>query len=204
MFRLLYKSNDSDLLLHNQSILITEMIYKSILHEGRKIGIKPKDNSQPPTVRLGARGIVLNGVGDIALIHKTLKNEYKLPGGGIDEGEDPAAAFIRECREELGCMVEIIEELGTAVEYKSQENFKQLSFVYVAKKVDELDSRSLTDKEKDEGTEFVWLPKLQALEAMRRSLGELKQSKYDSIYRTKFMVLRDIRILEYYSNGGMR
>lgn len=155
-------------------------------------------------MRLGARGIVLNGVGDIALIHKTLKNEYKLPGGGIDEGEDPAAAFIRECREELGCMVEIIEELGTAVEYKSQENFKQLSFVYVAKKVDELDSRSLTDKEKDEGTEFVWLPKLQALEAMRRSLGELKQSKYDSIYRTKFMVLRDIRILEYYSNGGMR
>lgn len=155
-------------------------------------------------MRLGARGIVLNGVGDIALIHKTLKNEYKLPGGGIDEGEDPAAAFIRECREELGCMVEIIEELGTAVEYKSQENFKQLSFVYVAKKVDELDSRSLTDKEKDEGTEFVWLPKLQALGVMKRSLGELKQSKYDSIYRTKFMVLRDIRILEYYSNGGMR
>lgn len=168
------------------------------------IGIKSKDNSQPPTVRLGARGIVLNSAGEVALIHKALKNEYKLPGGGIDEGEDPAAAFIRECREELGCMVEIIEELGTAVEYKSQENFKQLSFVYVAKKVDELDSRSLTDKEKDEGTEFVWLPKLQALEVMKRSLGELKQSKYDSIYRTKFMVLRDIRILEHYSNGGMR
>lgn len=197
------------------------MIYKSILHEGRKmsfmynpkdtsalqeiatiadtdLGVAPKENPQPPTVRLGARGIVLNSAGEIALIHKTRKNEYKLPGGGIDEGEDPMAAFIRECREELGYVVEVVEELGTAVEYKSQENFKQLSFVYVAKKVDELDSRSLTDKEKDEGTEFVWLPKLQALEVMKQSLGELKQSKYDSVYRTKFMVLRDIRILEKY------
>lgn len=213
------KSNDSDILLHNQSILITEMIYKSILHEGRKmsfmydpkdtsalqeiatitdadLGIAPKENSQPPTVRLGARGIVLNSAGEIALIHKTRKNEYKLPGGGINDGEDPMTAFIRECREELGCVVEITEELGTIVEYKSQENFKQLSFVYVAKKVDELDSKNLTDKEKDEGAEFVWLPKLRALEAMKQSLGELKQSKYDSVYRTKFMVLRDIRILE--------
>lgn len=215
------KSNDSDILLHNQSILITEMIYKSILHEGRKmsfmydpkdtsalqeiatitdadLGIAPKENSQPPTVRLGARGIVLNSAGEIALIHKTRKNEYKLPGGGINDGEDPMTAFIRECREELGCVVEITEELGTIVEYKSQENFKQLSFVYVAKKVDELDSKNLTDKEKDEGAEFVWLPKLRALEAMKQSLGELKQSKYDSVYRTKFMVLRDIRILENY------
>ena len=41
------------------------------------IGIKSKDNSQPPTVRLGARGIVLNSAGEVALIHKTLKNEYK-------------------------------------------------------------------------------------------------------------------------------
>ena len=164
------------------------------------IGVESKDNLKSPDVRLGARGIVLNSAGEIALIHKTLKNEYKLPGGGIDEGEDPTTAFIRECREELGCEVEIVRELGTAVEYKSQENFKQLSFVYVAKKVDELDSRNLTDKEKDEGTEFVWLPKLQALEIMKRSLGELKQSKYDSVYRTKFMVLRDIRILEHYIN----
>ena len=58
------------------------------------LGVAPKENPQPPTVRLGARGIVLNSAGEIALIHKTRKNEYKLPGGGIDEGEDPMAAFI--------------------------------------------------------------------------------------------------------------
>ncbi len=218
------KPNDSDLLLHKQSILITEMIYKSILHEGRKMsfdydvkstsalpeiatitdadfGIEPKDNSEPPHVRLGARGIVLDDSGKVALIHKTLKNEYKLPGGGVDKGEDPQLAFVRECREELGCVVEIIDELGTVAEYKSQENFKQLSFVYVAKKVDELSSSNLTDKEKDEGAECLWQSKLKALESMKSSLNKLRESQYDSVYRSRFMVLRDIRILEYYINN---
>jgi len=47
----------------------------------------------------------------------------------------------------------------------------------------------------------LWLDKLDALEKMKKSLINLKESKYDSIYRTKFMVLRDIRILEYYINN---
>ena len=33
---------------------------------------------------------------------------------------------------------------------------------------------------------------------MKECLGKLKESKYDDIYRTKFMVMRDIKILEYY------
>lgn len=33
---------------------------------------------------------------------------------------------------------------------------------------------------------------------MKECLGKLKESKYYDIYRTKFMVMRDIKILEYY------
>ena len=95
----------------------------------------------------------------------------------------------------------INKELGTAIEYKSQENFKQLSFVYEARKVDELESNNLTEKEKAEGTEYIWLPKLQALRKMKESLEKLGSSDYDSVYRTRFMVLRDVRILEHYINN---
>ena len=56
-------------------------------------------------------------------------------------------------------------------------------------------------KRKDEGTEYMWLDKLEALEKMKNSLESLKSSEYDNIYRTKFMVLRDIKILEYYINN---
>ncbi len=163
--------------------------------------IKEINNIEQPSIRFGARGIVLNNEGKIAIIHKVNKNEYKLPGGGIDENEDAKRAFKRECEEEIASKVKIIKILGTAEEYKSQENFKQLSFVFVAKKILEYKENNLTEKEKDEGTEYLWLDKLDALEKMKKSLINLKESKYDSIYRTKFMVLRDIRILEYYINN---
>ena len=58
----------------------------------------------------------------------------------------------------------------------------------------------LGDKEKAEETKCLWLPKLQALDKMKRSFRSLKASQYDSVYRTKSMALRDIRILEYYIN----
>lgn len=119
--------------------------------------------------------------------------------GGIDSNEKAQEAFRRECEEEPGCVVDIIKELGIAIEYKSQENFKQLSFVYKARKVDELESNNLT--EKAEGTEYVWLPKLQALRKMKESLEKLGSSDYDSVYRTCFMVLRGVRILEHYINN---
>ena len=163
--------------------------------------IKEINNIEQPIIKFGARGIVFNNEGKIAIIHKVNKNEYKLPGGGIDENEDAKIAFKRECEEEIASKVKILKILGTAEEYKSQENFKQLSFVFVAKKILEYEQNNLTEKEKDEGTEYLWLDKLDALEKMKKSLINLKESKYDSIYRTKFMVLRDIRILEYYINN---
>ena len=61
--------------------------------------------------RFAARGIVLREDGKIAVFNKSLKNEFKLPGGGIDEGEETAEAFKREVFEETGCKIEIIENI---------------------------------------------------------------------------------------------
>ena len=56
-----------------------------------------------PKIRKGARGIIINHDGKIAVFNKVNKNEYKLPGGGINEGETPEEAFKREALEETGC-----------------------------------------------------------------------------------------------------
>ena len=76
--------------------------------------IKEKINVEKSIIRFGARGIVLNDEGKIAIIHKVNKNEYKLPGGGIDENEDANIAFKRECEEEIASKVKILKILGTA------------------------------------------------------------------------------------------
>ena len=58
-----------------------------------------------PKLRLGARGIVVRDDGKIAVFNKSNKNEYKLPGGGIEEKENKEEAFKREVLEETGCEV---------------------------------------------------------------------------------------------------
>ena len=80
-----------------------------------------------PELRLAARGIVVRDDGKIAVFNKSNKNEYKLPGGGMEEDENPEEAFKREVLEETGCIIEITHILGTTEEYKAQSNFKQIS-----------------------------------------------------------------------------
>ncbi len=43
--------------------------------------------------------------------HKLLALKWEFPGGKVEPGELPAAAILREIREELGCEVEIVRAL---------------------------------------------------------------------------------------------
>lgn len=153
-----------------------------------------------PRLRLAARGIVIREDGKIAVFNKSNKNEYKLPGGGIEGEENPEIAFKREAMEETGCEVEIIKELGTTEEYKSLNNFKQISYVYVGKVIKDTKQLHVTEKEKDEGAKLLWETPQKALELITECYNNLIASKYESVYSTKFIVLRDRKILEKYIN----
>ena len=155
-------------------------------------------NMENPKLRLGARGIVIRKDGKIAIFNKSNKNEYKLPGGGLEGKENPEEAFKREVLEETGCEIEIIETLGKTEEYKSLNNFKQISYVFVGKVLKDTKQLNLTDKEKDEGAKLLWETPKKALELTTKCFNELVPSKYSSIYSTKFVVLRDRKIIEYY------
>ncbi len=155
-------------------------------------------NMENPKLRLGARGIVIREDGKIAIFNKSNKNEYKLPGGGLEGEEKPEEAFKREVLEETGCKVEIIKTLGTTEEYKSLNNFKQISYVFVGKVINDTKHLNITEKEKDEGAKLVWEIPEKALELITKCFDKLIASKYASIYSTKFVVLRDRKILEYY------
>ena len=151
-----------------------------------------------PVIRVGARGIIFNNDGKIAVINKRQKNEYKLPGGGVEDGEIPNEAFMREVLEETGCNIRISEYLGTAIEEKNKNNFKQISHVFVGKVVDDTGILHLTEKESDEDTTVIWVDINEALQLIKNCFDNLKGSKYDDLYKTKFMVKRDEKILEYY------
>ena len=164
----------------------------------KDLGLKeiPFDN---PKIRKGARGIVINSDGKIALLNKVNKNEYKLPGGGFENDEDSESAFMREIMEETGCEVEIIKALGTIKEHKSHRNFKQTSYIFVSKVINDTHQLHLTDKEKDEGAKLLWVDEKEALKLIVDCYEKLVPSKYEDVYFTKFIVVRDKEILQYYN-----
>lgn len=162
-------------------------------------GLVPQDMSNY-RVRLAARGIVMRDDGKIAVQNKANKNEFKLVGGGMEADEDPREAFKREVMEESGCEVEIIEQLGTTEEYKSLQNLKQTSNIFVAKVIKDIHHLNLTKKEKDEGAKLLWVEPKEALKLITECYDKLLPSEYDDVYDTRYVVLRDRKILEYYIN----
>lgn len=151
------------------------------------------------TLRQASRGIIIREDGKIAILHNVNKNEYKLIGGGLEGNEDPKIAFKRETLEEAGCEIKITQELGIIEEYRTLKDLKQVSYIFVAKVINDIHELNLTEKEIKEGSELIWVSPSEALELIKDCYDKLLSSlDSDTIYHTKFIVLRDAKILEYY------
>ncbi len=59
----------------------------------------------PPRFPVSIKGVVLLGVRVVLL--KNERDEWELPGGRLEAGEDPEACLVREIAEELSIRVEV-------------------------------------------------------------------------------------------------
>ena len=123
---------------------------------------------QPPKplsgfrIRNTARAIVMNDQGQVALLHSTVHNTHKLPGGGIEEGEDIAMALQRELVEEMGSIAMVTAEVGIVNEYRGRTKLHQLSRCFLARQSGPFTAPSLTGEEETLGMEIVWADSLDA------------------------------------------
>lgn len=146
------------------------------------------EEAQSYRLRETARAVVFNVEGNVAILHATKNLYYKLPGGGLEDGEDHVEALRRECLEEIGFDVEVITELGQVEEYRKLHELRQVSYCYAARTIGEQMPTNLMQDEVEEGFETVWLPLEKALAAVRASTP--------TVYAGQYMVPRDIAILE--------
>lgn len=72
------------------------------------------------SLRAVARAIVLDKNKNIAILHAKNYGFHKLPSGGIEKGENMEKALERELKEEIGCGVGIVKELGKIIEIKKE------------------------------------------------------------------------------------
>lgn len=139
-------------------------------------------------IRLASRGIAYDEHNRLALLPVTKHGYYKLPGGGIDEGEDKDDAFRRECLEEIGYDVEIETELGEVVEYRTQSQRVQTSYCFIGRRKGDKQQTALTEHEIENGfIEPVWVTLDEAIELMKNQTEN---------YHGKFIVERDAFLLD--------
>ncbi|MGK5594989.1 MAG: NUDIX hydrolase [Parachlamydiaceae bacterium] len=73
-------------------------------------------------------GIVLNSNNEIVVTKRRDTPIWVLPGGGIDPGETPEAAVIREIREETGLIVKVVSQCA---EYLPANVFSAKTHLFV-------------------------------------------------------------------------
>ena len=132
--------------------------------------------------REAARAIVFDKDKNIALLHATNKSYHKLPGGGIEKGENIIQALKREAMEEIGCEIDNIKELGIIEEYRNKFSLHQLSHCFVANLKGEKGTPHLEADELEDGFETVWLNINDAIKIIE---NEKDLEHYDGRFITK-------------------
>lgn len=120
------------------------------------------------TPRNAAR-VVLFDDKKVALIHVSAHDYYMLPGGGIDD-DDTETGLRREIQEELGCEIEILDEVGRTDLYFDRWTTLQTDYCYVARAISSGLDLARTDFEEFEGHKVVWADDIgQAIELIKKA-----------------------------------
>ncbi len=158
---------------------------------------KNYDESIEVVSRPSARAIIFKDK-KICMIHSQKHDFYKFPGGGIENGEDPKAAMIREVREEAGLIVipESIVEFGNVHRRSITERgglFIQDNLYYICKCEEKIESQLLDDYEADERFILEFVDPCFAIEKNRICPAKAENPN---------MLEREARVLELLISGG--
>lgn len=124
------------------------------------------------TLRKSARALLFNDKGEMALQFLEAYNFHKLPGGAIESNESKQEALQRELLEEVGCTVEMGDELGVVIEYCNTSKLIHISYAYIAKVRDFIQNPILEANEIEEKQRTVWLQPAEALEQMSKDVPQ--------------------------------
>ncbi|MEX2474441.1 NUDIX hydrolase [Marinobacter sp.] len=143
--------------------------------------------------RHAARGIVLRE-DKILLLFTERYNDFSLPGGGIDEGEEITVALARELEEETGARdVQVKNHYGFIEEYrphwKPQYDLMHMtSHFFVCDVAPELAEVRMESYEVANGMRPAWVSVSEAVSHNQKVMARQEKTMGQSIQRETFML----------------
>lgn len=153
--------------------------------------VYPLENKSSFT-RLATRGIVIQG-NSILLMYTERYEDYSLPGGGLDIGEDKVKGMIRELVEETGAQnISNVQPFGVYIEYRpwykpDYDIQHMISYCYTCQIDKELGQSSLESYEIKNGMRPIWIDIHEAIEHNINTMAT-SDKKGMSIERETFLL----------------
>ena len=145
-------------------------------------------------IRTACRAVVLRG-GKLLMSYDAEKDRWMIPGGGIEEGEDPAQCCLREAAEETGTVLSLSECALQIDEY--YEDWRYISYYYPAE-VTGITARKLTETEKRIGLVPRWVDLYEIADILSRhadyeGTDEVRRGIYQREYLALCMLYPQVR-----------
>ena len=155
----------------------------------RAIGVKAEGVQYVD--RHAVRIITKSDKDEIVIIYAKKGNYYKLPGGGVEKGEDHRIAGEREAMEETGCKVTLDRDCFAVTE-EWRNDLHQISYCYAARLVEDTGAIELTEDELVDGLQHEWISIRAAIEKMKASQATSELGR--------FIRERDLYFVETYAD----
>ena len=142
--------------------------------------------------RLATRSIALHG-DSILLLYTERYEDYSLPGGGLDAGEDKIEGMIRELSEETGAQnITNINSFGVYEEYRpwykpDYDVQHMISYCYTCDVSKELGPSHMESYETNNGMKAIWVNIHEAIKHNEKTMAT-SEKKGMSIERETFLL----------------
>ena len=129
----------------------------------------------------------------VLLLYTARYDDFSLPGGGLDEGEDHIAGMMRELKEETGAHnIREVKEFGIYEEYRPWykpdfDIMHMISYCYTCQVDEVLGETSFEHYEINNGMKPMWINISEAIEHNERTMAQ-STKKGLSIERETFLL----------------
>lgn len=143
-------------------------------------------------IKEGARAVLVNKKGQVALIHSINRGWYKLPGGGREKDELIYENLEREVLEETGYKIKDVKPLGIGINIRSQWQMIGKAYLYTCH-ADKFVKKEQMPDEIEDGDTLEWF------NSFDEAIAALEAVKLDEIgfYGAYFFTRREIDTLKY-------